>query len=45
MGKVPVEALSHITEQTLNKVKECKKFNDYVKRIDAAESGVQVSKI
>ena len=34
MGKViTVEVMPHISEQVAYKVKECKKFNDYVAKI------------
>jgi len=46
MGKkIPVEALSHISESTFQKVQQSKKFKDYIKKIDNAEQGVTVSKI
>ena len=46
MGKViPVEFMPHINEQIAMKVKECKKFNDYVGKIEKNPSNVEVSKI
>lgn len=35
--KIPVEVLSHIGENTWLKVKESKKFMDYVSKIEHAE--------
>jgi hypothetical protein len=32
--KVPVEVLPHISDSVIAKVKESKKFKDYVKKID-----------
>ena len=46
MGKViPVEVLPHISEQVAQKVKDCKKFKDYVNRIEKNPPNVEVSKI
>ncbi len=45
IGKIPVFSLPHIDHQVLSKVQACKKFRDYVDKLDHLEKGVQVSKI
>ena len=45
IGKIPVFAEPHISENIIKKVADCKKFNDYVKKIEVAPEGVNVSKI
>ena len=46
MGRqIPVDFMPHISEQVAQKVKDCKKFNDYVNRIDKNPPNVEVSKI
>ena len=43
--KLPVEVLPHINENIIPSLKDCKKFNDYVTKIDKAEQGIEVKKI
>jgi hypothetical protein len=38
--KIPVYILPHINDNIAMKVKECKKFNDYIKKIENVEKGV-----
>lgn len=45
IGMIPVLALPHIEQGILAKVQQCKKFNDYVDKLNQLEQGVQISKI
>ena len=45
IGKIPVFAMPHISENIAQKVVDSKKFKDYVGKIDTCEEGVVVSKI
>ena len=45
IGTVPVFAMPHLNEVVVHKVRESKKFKDYISKIDNCEEGVKVSKI
>jgi hypothetical protein len=45
IGVIPVFSLPHIDQGVLVQVKECKKFQDYVRSFDRLEEGTSVSKI
>ena len=45
IGKIPVFSLPHLDPKVLTKVQACKKFRDYVDKLDNLEKGVEVSKI
>jgi len=42
LGVIPVFSLPHIETKVLSKVSACKKFRDYVDKLDNLEKGVQV---
>jgi ADP-sugar diphosphatase len=45
IGKVPVFSLPHIEQKVLGKVEQCKKFRDYVEKLNHLEKGAEVEKI
>lgn len=44
-GIIPVFAHQHIAENIVNKVQTCKKFKDYVQKVDDTPKDVEVDKI
>lgn len=42
IGTIPVFSLPHISPNTLSKVQHCKKFNDYIEKMNHLEKGVEI---